>query len=366
MQLYHRMALLTIWLMGIAFLTACQDQSGAVVSTAGSVVTSGQTLTTTLASTTTSPVNTLANLGTVSQGDHKLFVEPDDGNGPVVSAIGGAKSTVEMKMYLISEREVVDALKAAQARGVKVRVMLEEHPYGEGVGNDANFKSFQAAGIEVKWTNPVFALTHEKSLIIDHQTALIMTLNLTHSAFTANREYGIITNKPAETQEVLAGFEADWSRTALTPPTASPLLWSNLNSRAKILAFIDGARQSLLMEQEEMQDSEVQQHLVNAAGRGVKVQVIVAGNFTSTKPDSNRPGEEQLTKNGVAVELLASPYVHAKIYLADNNRVIVCSENVSTSSLNNNRELGIAVSDPAIVGRIAQSFAQDWAKGKHL
>ena len=317
---------------------------------------------------TTTPMQNSIGAGGVnpSQGDHVLFVEPEDGNTPVVGAINAAKNSVEMKMYLLTERDVIAALKAAQQRGIKVRVMLEEHPYGSGPGNTENYKTFQSSGIEVKWTNPVFKLSHEKSLVVDDKAALIMTLNLTHSAFISNREYGIITTKPAEVKEVLDGFNADWNRNAFNPADSSPLLWSNLNSRKKILAFIDGSQKTLILEQEEMQDSEVQQHLIDAAKRGVKVRVLVAGSTGSESSggDYNKPGEQQIQAGGVQVKTIAVPYMHAKIYLADGNRVIICSENVSTSSLNNNRELGIIVSDSEIVKRVAQTFEKDWVGGK--
>lgn len=177
-----------------------------------------------------------------NQGEQRLFVEPDDGVTPVLNAIATATSSIELKMYLLTERDAIEALKTAQRRGVRVRVILEQRPYGSGPGNEGNYQALQAAGIAVRWGNPVFRLTHEKSLIIDHKVAFIMTLNLVHSAFTRNREFGIVTARPAEVAEVLDGFEADWNRTAFTPPADSPLLWSNVNSRRKLLAFIDGAR----------------------------------------------------------------------------------------------------------------------------
>jgi phosphatidylserine/phosphatidylglycerophosphate/cardiolipin synthase-like enzyme len=302
-----------------------------------------------------------------SQGQHLLFVEPDDSTPPILNALASAKSSIEMKMYLLTEREVINALEAAQQRGVKVRVMLEEHPYGSGTGNTEVYKTLQNTGISVKWTSPAFQLTHEKSLVIDDRTALIMTLNLTHAALVSNREYGIITYTPAEVQEVEDGFNADWERVTFNPKNSasSALLWSNLNSRQKILAFIDGAQKSLVLEQEEMQDSEIEQHLVAAVKRGVKVRVLVAAGSGSDQ-DGNLAGEQQVKAGSGQVKTITAPYMHAKIYLADNNRVIICSENVSTASLNLNRELGIIVSDAAIVKRVAQTFEKDWALGRSL
>src|SRR5947207_2960945 len=67
----------------------------------------------------------------------QFLVEPDDGRAALEHAIGGAQRTIDLVVYLLSDRQIVAALKAAQSRGVRVRVMLEEHPYGEGPGNGA-------------------------------------------------------------------------------------------------------------------------------------------------------------------------------------------------------------------------------------
>lgn len=351
-------------LMLAIVLAACSDNSGtsaASISVGSSTGSLGVATKTAVpqATNTSSPNN--IGVGSASQGNHQLFVEPDDGVTPLVNGLNSAKTNIDMVMYLLTDRSVISALTSAQQRGVAVRVMLEQHPYGGGSGNGAVFTQLQKAGVQVKWSNPVFSLTHEKSVVLDNRVAFIMTLNSTASAFSKNREYGVMTFQPTEVQEVEAGFNADWNRTAFKPPLNSPLIWSNNNSRQKILAFIDGAQHTLVMQQEEMQDSEVQQHLVQAVKRGVKIRVLVAAASGGT--DSNASGEQQLVAGGVMVETITSPYMHAKMYLADGNRVILCSENVSTASLNNNRELGIEVSDADIVSRVAQTFEKDWTKG---
>jgi len=304
---------------------------------------------------------------TSAQVAHSLFLEPDDGARPVLDAIRSARATLDVKVYLLSDRETIAAIKDAQARGVKVRVMLEKDPYGTGPGNQAAFDELTLAGAAVKWSSPAFQLTHEKSMVVDGRSALIMTLNLVRSAFTRNREYGIVTRDPAEVREVLDGFNADWTRTKLTPPAHSTLLWSPANSRQRLLAFIDGARQSLVLEQEEMQDTEIQRHVAEAAERGVAVRALVAAPFAgSDGTDHNLRGERQLKSAGAAVRTLDQPTLHAKMWLADGGRAIVGSVNVSKSSLDDNRELAIEISDPAIIRRIAQTFEEDWAAGAVL
>ncbi|HIC93922.1 MAG TPA: DNA-binding protein, partial [Anaerolineae bacterium] len=269
-------------------------------------------------------------------------------------ALRQAESSILMKMYLMTEREVIAALKDAVARGVSVRVMLEEDPYGYG-DNEAVFADLQAAGVQVKWANPAFRLTHEKSIVVDGRMALIMTLNQTHSAFTRNREFGVITSDPADVAEIVAVFEADWERRA--PVLSNPrLVWSPDNSRERILALLDGATESLDLEQLAMQDEEVEDHLIAAAERGVRVRVL-----TSPGIEANEPGLERLREGGVEVRYLKKPFVHAKVIVADGRRALVGSINISTASLDFNRELSILLDDPEALDTLEITFEQDWA-----
>ena len=283
-----------------------------------------------------------------------LFIEPEAGTQPVVAALRQAESSILMKMYLMTEREVIAALKDAVARGVSVRVMLEEDPYGFG-NNEAVFADLQAAGVQVKWDNPTFRLTHEKSIVVDERLALIMTLNQTHSAFTSNREYGIIDTNPDHVAEIVEFFNADWERRA--PTIGDPdLAWSPVNAREKILALIDGAAESLDLEQLEMQDEEVEDRLIAAVQRGVRVRVV-----TSPGMEANEPGLERIAAGGVEVRYLTNPFIHAKVIIADGRRALVGSMNISTASLDFNRELGTIVDDEAVLEALGATFERDWA-----
>src|SRR2546426_2222731 len=107
----------------------------------------------------------------------QVFVEPDAGEHPITDAIASAKKSVWLEMYLLTDRNVIRALEEAARRGVDVRVMLEAHPYG-GASPTGTLDRLKAAGIQAQTTNPSFALTHEKGMIIDG-IAYIMTANFT-------------------------------------------------------------------------------------------------------------------------------------------------------------------------------------------
>ncbi|NWJ46131.1 MAG: hypothetical protein HXX08_09655 [Chloroflexi bacterium] len=312
----------------------------------------------------------LATLDTASNtkiATHTLFTEPDDGEKVILNALDTAQSSIDLKMYLLISQDIINHLiQAAKRPSVKVRVMLEQHPYGGGTGNDSAFKALQAAGIQVKWTNPVFIYSHEKSFVVDGKAAFIMTLNMTSSAFKNNREYGIITTNQSEVKEVLDCFNADWNRTGFVPPANSSLVWSNSNSRQKILALIDSAKSSIAMQQEEIQDPKIQQHLVNAVKNKVQVLVLVAAPQVNGQTDKSYAGEKQIKDGGGQVRLISKPYMHAKIYLVDNAQLFIGSENVSTGSLDSNRELGIILTDTNIIKNVSATFEKDWASGTAL
>ncbi|MDP9470942.1 MAG: phospholipase D-like domain-containing protein, partial [Chloroflexota bacterium] len=168
-----------------------------------------------------------------------LFVEPDDGRAPILDELNAARRSIDLEIYLLSDEEILQALERAQARGVRVRVILEEHPFGGAGGEERVFARLEQAGIAVRWSNPAFRLSHIKTFVIDAEVAIIMNLNLTKTSFTGNREFGAITTRPAEVAQADAIFEADWQRSA--EPPDGPLVVSPTTSRRTLLGLIESA-----------------------------------------------------------------------------------------------------------------------------
>lgn len=96
-----------------------------------------------------------------------------------------------------------------------------------------------------------------------------------------------------------------------------------------------------------MVDKNLEDHLISAAQRGVDVRVVMSPSHF--KNDTNAPGRDRIKRRGVKVRLLKSPYIHAKLLIADRSRAFVGSENFLPSSMGRNRELGILVSNSKII-----------------
>ncbi|MHB8618405.1 MAG: phospholipase D-like domain-containing protein, partial [Chloroflexota bacterium] len=278
----------------------------------------------------------------------------------VLNALKQARQSIHLVIYLLLDRPVLAGLAAAERRGVDVRVLMERHPYGGGSGNYSAYTRLRRAGVNVRWTSRRFKLTHEKALVVDNREALILTLNLTASAFSRNREYGVVDRSPVDVAEVEGLFEADWNRSAYRP-TAADLVVSPDNSRAKLTSIISQAKRTLDVEAEEVQDKEVEAALLAAARRGVRVRLVISKG--SRAHDTNVPGVDRLRAGGVQVHYMNKPFVHAKLVLADGVTAFVGSENISTASLDGNRELGIFLGQTSAVRRLAVTFRDDW--GSH-
>jgi cardiolipin synthase A/B len=195
-------------------------------------------------------------------------------------------------------------------------------------------------------------LIHIKMMVVDDAVTVIMNQNLTPSAFTTNREFGVVTNQPDAVEAAAAIFAADWTRGA--EPAPGPLVVSPTNAREQLLALVRGARVSLDIYAEVLRDPEMLDALATAAERGISVRIIVS-------PSADFATEvAELTTAGVEIRLSTSLYIHAKLIVADGQRAFIGSQNLSATSLDQNRELGIIVDDPVNLARLTRTFAVDF------
>jgi phosphatidylserine/phosphatidylglycerophosphate/cardiolipin synthase-like enzyme len=71
----------------------------------------------------------------------------------------------------------------------------------------------------------------------------------------------------------------------------------------------------------------------------------------------------QLEGCGVTLVSLAVPYIHAKALVADGTSAYVGSANYTAVSLDQNRELGLIVTDATPLGLVAHQVAADIVAG---
>ncbi len=293
----------------------------------------------------------------------RLIVEPDDGLEPVREFIATAQKSLLIKQFTYTEPSLIDAAIDRKRAGVDVRVMLNAQRSGGDRANDESFEQLKSAGIDVQWASPKFYVTHEKSIVVDEQAAMVATFNLMIKYFTLTRDYGIITHDPEHVAQIVDVFNADWEHRDFAPSRHEGLLWSNSNSRYHMARFIDSAERKLYIQHPKFVDAVILDRIAAAAHRGIRVRVLCGGKHGISDWDilDTFSSLRTLRRLGVEVRKQKNLRVHAKLLIVDGKQVLAGSMNIDRSAFDLRRELGIVTDDPVVVGRLKEVFKSDWA-----
>jgi phosphatidylserine/phosphatidylglycerophosphate/cardiolipin synthase-like enzyme len=294
-----------------------------------------------------------------------LIIEPNAGFSPVYTLIGHARSSIDLTMYELSDSTAEADLGAAAKRGVDVRVVLD---HKEKSTNDQAYDYLRSHDVKVVWSSSKYEYTHQKTLVVDGSEAVIMTANLTTQYYATSRDFLVTDTSRPDVDAISAVFDADFAHHSVTPGDGQDLVWSPTDSQDKLLALINGARHSLRIYSEEMGDATIEKALIAAAKRGVDVQVC--GENSDGEYDSDF---KELAAGGVHVSYYSSStgfYIHGKVveadYGASGAKVFIGSENFSSTSLNDNRELGLITSNTSVMSAIASDFSTDFGRGQKV
>lgn len=295
---------------------------------------------------------------TAVQGPSRLVVTPDDGSANLLALLRRAEHSIDVMVYLISSREILGELAAAQQRGVRVRVLLERDPVGGGESNRIAQQELTASGVTVRWAGPDYRFAHAKVILIDRALAVIMTLNLTASSFQSNRDFAVIVEDPSVATLLSELFVRDWERLP-APAYDLPLVISPVNARHELQALIGSARHTLEVYVLSFEDDAIAAALAAAAERGVRVRLI-----TNPPTGDDRYADERnlVRASGGYIGFLEFPNIHAKAVIVDGHRAFIGSQNFTATSLDKNREVGIMVADPAVLQRLQRTFESDWSQ----
>ena len=256
---------------------------------------------------------------------------------------------------MLSEKRIIDALVQAKTRGVIVKVILEPNPYGNPYINKKTYATLQKANIVVVWADATkYTYTHAKFFLIDG-SFVIMTANMTHSAFVTNREFfirGSDSNIFIVLQKI---FSADFDHEAISLSNQN-LVISPIDSRKKLESLLSTAQKTILLYSETFDDKSILQILENKSSSGTKINVILAD---PKKVSSNQKTIDFLKSIGVQVFTPKKPIIHAKALIIDGSFAYIGSENFTKNSLENNREVGILTRDKKVVNQLLQLAKSD-------
>ncbi len=263
---------------------------------------------------------------------------------PIVSAINGAKSTIEIAIFRFDQREIERALARAVSRGVSVQALIA-HVNSSGKEGLRNLElRLLAAGVTVARTAGDFARYHYKLLIVDRSELYLLAFNFTHHDINRSRSFGLVIDDQKLVEEAFKLFEADSKRQSYEP-ALSNFVVSPENARKQLASFIQGAKTELLIYDPKISDAAMLALLKDRSKAGVDVKVI--GRVSSE-------GAQLMARK------LSGLSLHARVMLRDRQWAFVGSQSLREIELDGRREAGIIFEDQEIVKQLTKTFEEDW------
>ena len=290
-----------------------------------------------------------------------LFVGPDGWQQGIEAAIDSAQVSLDVQMYLFTVTDIAQhIIDAQQKRGVAVRVLLDPHE------DNSVVTALLVGGGIANHTDPaVFSFAHAKYMIIDGSRAVIQSGNFNVGAVKTTgggeRNYAIVDYDADDVADLQAIYESDWVAGPEPDLSCTRLIVSPINSATRVVDHVNSAMHTLDIEVLYLDEPNVRAAIVDAAtNRSVAVRILLSD---PAKNPQNTATQTYFSGLGIPTKFLISNYLHTKMIKAD-GVALVGSENMSTTSLTKNREVGALVFETDPVAKIAAQYELDWAAGQ--
>jgi cardiolipin synthase A/B len=361
-------------------------------------------------------------------------VAPDNDQQLLTQTLQSAQRELIINVYQFDSPAVAQAILEKIQSGITVQILLEGTPIprisdqekktisevvnamrSSGNSSDHLYEMKGASGQSRR-----FKYDHAKYVVVDQQFAVISSENYTTTGHpdagkVGNRGWEVVLDDADLAAQLSQMFVSDTnmshgdiqeltstnieSEPAPAPPTSkdrqvaavalgsgdatSVQLVTSPNSQQGIVDFIQSATQTLEVEQmslplywkqggEEL--SPTVQAIIDAANRGVAVQVLLNDDNTfndSDDSEANKPnlntvdylnqlGVSSLQARIVNVKAVEITYIHNKGFIADDQRVFVSSINGTRNSVMNNREVAVNIESPEAAVYYKSVFDFDW------
>lgn len=302
--------------------------------------------------------------------DAVMTKTPDLGHTVIYNLIDNAQSSIHLMIYHLTDDQVINKLIEAQKRGVEVCIIFDNQTASAGNGKIL-FQKMLDAGIHIVKSSSGFSISHVKSFSVDKKILFVSTMNFIKS-FATMRDYGLTTSEPSLIAEFESVFATDLQNSqtggTITPPlSVNNLVWSPVNSRDKLTALIDSAKNEVRLTVENITDAYITASLGNAAKRGVTVRMLTPecvfggayNNERALKTLNEWGVDTRVTPNPISADI---PYMHSKTISVDGQIAFIGSENYSLNSLSYAREFGIIFKNNQAINFLNSTFDQDWEK----
>jgi phosphatidylserine/phosphatidylglycerophosphate/cardiolipin synthase-like enzyme len=324
-----------------------------------------------------------------------------------------AKTRIDLGQFYVANQQgslldgVLQHLKAAGERGVKIRFLMEEK--GIRISTPETLEQLKAIpNLELRiipYQRLSGGILHAKYLLVDGEQAFVGSQNFDWRALAHIHETGLRISDAGVVGQIQAIFEQDWQAQALlaadkpvpqlpyqpsteTPQgnylVASPRAYNPagvIDSQVELPRLLATAKERVRVqvmdyaplsygpEHSRPYYAVIDNALRSAAARGVQVELMVA-NWNTKKPDITWLKSLAVVPN-VQVKIVTIPpassgfipfarVIHSKIMTIDGTTAWIGTSNWTGGYLDNSRNLELVLHNPAMSQRVDKLYSQLW------
>ncbi|MCA8922824.1 MAG: hypothetical protein KDD82_13505 [Planctomycetes bacterium] len=161
-----------------------------------------------------------------------LEFDPEGIEAELLALIDGAKESLDVCLFEIGLLRFSEALIRARDRGVKVRVVNDNHDHGPG-GQMVATKLLMAAHID-RVIDDRTALMHNKFIIIDHARVWTGSTNVTYNGIYKQDNNALLMESAEMVKEYQTEFNEMFEGKEFGPTSTANTRWSNWGEDAQV------------------------------------------------------------------------------------------------------------------------------------
>jgi phosphatidylserine/phosphatidylglycerophosphate/cardiolipin synthase-like enzyme len=288
----------------------------------------------------------------------------------LLAAIDGAQRSVDVAVYNFSLSSVADALAEAAARGVSVRLALNDEAMDQPV-----LERLSAAGLPLVSDGPG-SLMHNKFLVIDGREVWTGSANLTRSSFYDDNNNLVRLESEALASLYEAEFEEMFVQKVFGGGAHTPSGKNRLeiggtavevyfapedHPAARLEQLVENAGSEIDFLAYAFTLNDLRRAMLDATDAGVRL----AGVFDEDQANATGGEYDVFRQAGVAVRLDGNPgLMHDKVIVLDGETVALGSFNFTRSADEKNDENLLVLHDPVIAAQYLAEFQRIYAEGR--
>jgi len=148
-------------------------------------------------------------LSTAAAPASEVYFSPNGGvRQRLLRAIEESRQSIDIAVYNFTASELAEALYAAKARGVRIRVLVDREKAEAG---SSGIRGLRLNGVPVRSLGvPDQSLMHHKFAVFDERLVVTGSYNWTNSAEHANYENLVVLDDPAVVNRFRQEFRRRW------------------------------------------------------------------------------------------------------------------------------------------------------------